>query len=287
MSSFVPTIHYEPYDRLSPSHLQGEFAGRAVLITGGGTGIGAAVAHSFAEARIGAIILAGRREGPLAATAGELAQSFPGLKVSYQVVDVTSEDSVKAAFESLETTPDILVNNAGYLPDLEHVATARIDEWWKGFQINVLGTTLMTQAFLRGRAAVGMESKSPGVVVTINTFGAIGMRAPNFTSYAGSKIAILRILELITAEVPQSVARFISVNPGMVRTALAEKSGMVDLMPATDVKLASDFVVWAASLEAVFLNGRFAWVNWDVDELVSKSDEVLSQDLLITSLKGW
>lgn len=192
---FTTTSHLQPYDRLSASHLRSEFAGKAVLITGGGTGIGAAAARSFAEANVAAIVIAGRTEETLKSTTAELVKSFPEIQISHHCVDITSQDSVKALFGSLTVPLDILVNNAGYLPDLELMATARIEDWWKGFEVNVLGTTLMTRQFLSHREAISNESKEAAVVVSLNTMGAFGSGFSNFSSYSSSKLAIMRALD--------------------------------------------------------------------------------------------
>jgi hypothetical protein len=62
------------------------------------------------------------------------------------------------------------------------------------------------------------------------------------------------------------------------------KSGLDNVFPSTDAKLAGDFILWTTSEEAKFLSGRFVWVNWDVDELVAMKEEILKGDLLRTNL---
>lgn len=271
-SSIVKTQHLEPYARLSPSHLHGEYRHKSVLVTGGGYGIGASIARSFAEANVAAITLVGRTESSLQSTAAELSRDFPGLQVSYRTVDIASAASVSALFASLPTSPDVLVNNAGYLPAPANFATADLAEWWRGFEINVLGTATVTQAYLRHRAAQTPAPRGPGAVLTLNTFAAFSSRAPALSSYIASKTALARVLELAAFDVPASTARFVSINPGAVKTAMYYKSrldGVADI-PSTDPRLAAEFIVWAASEEAAFLNGRFVWVSWDVDEFVAK-----------------
>lgn len=285
-SSIVSTFHFESYPRLSPSRLHEEFRGKTVLVTGGGYGIGSSIARSFAEAGVASIILAGRTESSLKSTVDDLAQSFPSLKASYRLVDISSTASVKKLFESLTESPDTLVNNAGFMSEPQNFLTADIDEWWKGFEVNVLGTTIVTQAYLQHRLA--SKPKSPGVVVALNTFASFGVRAPHLWAYSGSKIALARIFELAVVDVPSSVARFISINPGAVKTAMFHKSGLEGSsdMPTTDAKLSAEFIVWATSEEAAFLSGRLAWANWDVDELVAKKEEIVNKDLLISGLTG-
>lgn len=52
------------------------------------------------------------------------------------------------------------------------------------------------------------------------------------------------------------------------------------------VDLSGHFCLWLVSPEADFLKGKFVWVNWDVDELKARKDEILSTDLLDTKLGG-
>ena len=89
---------------------------------------------------------------------------------------------------------------------------------------------------------------------------------------------------MIAVDVPETTARFISIHPGSVKTEMGIKSGLDGVFRGTDPKLAGDFVVWAASEEASFLNGRFAWVNWDVADLVAAKEEIVSKDYYRTSL---
>lgn len=99
-----------------------------------------------------------------------------------------------------------------------------------------------------------------------------------------SKAALARWSELIAVDVPEMTARFISIHPGAIPTAMGIKSGLDGVFPRTDPKLAGNFMAWASSEEARFLAGRFAWVNWDVAELVAAKEEILSKDYYRTSL---
>ena len=53
------------------------------------------------------------------------------------------------------------------------------------------------------------------------------------------------------------------------------------------VSLPADFVVWAASPEAEFLKGRYVWVNWDIEELKARKEELVEKNLLTMGLRGW
>jgi len=157
-----------------------------------------------------------------------------------------------------------------------------LDEYWEAFTINVYGTALITQSFLRHRAA--LKATTPAVVISLNTIGAYSVRVPNLSSYGASKAALARWSELIAVDIPETTARFISVHPGAIATSMGIKSGLDGVFPPTDPALAGNFIAWACSEEATFLAGRFVWVNWDVDELVTAKEGIISKDLYRTSL---
>ena len=273
--------HLDPYPQADPALLKKEFAGKSVLITGGGYGIGSAIAKSFAEAGVAEIILAGRTEAKLKSTADELA-SFKNTKVSFHQVDISSKSDVKKLFDSLTVSPDVLVNNAGFMATPANFIQADLDEYWEAFTINVYGTALVTQSFLRHREA--LKATTPAVVITLNTMGAYSARMPQLSSYGASKAALARWSELIAVDVPETTARFISIHPGYIPSAMGIKSGLDGVFPPTDPRLTGDFIAWASSEEASFLAGRFAWVNWDVADLVAAKEEIVSKDYYRTSL---
>ncbi|KXH57488.1 hypothetical protein CNYM01_07033 [Colletotrichum nymphaeae SA-01] len=285
MASFIKTEHYEPYPELSPTLFRSQFTDKTILITGGGSGIGASAARSFAQANAAKLILTGRTEHTLRQTAAVLRAEFPDLEISLHVGSVSSPEHVASLFASLDRSPDVLINNAGYLSEPVSFVDADLKDWWQGFTTNAFGTALMTQTYLRHRRGLrtGADDEKPGVIININTKAAYDFHIPGMSSYGASKAAMLRLAEVITDDVPASEARVISVHPGAVQTALLAKSGLKRKM--TDGKLAGDFVVWSASEEAAFLNGRMVWVNWDVPELVSWKDVIVEKELLRSSIK--
>jgi NAD(P)-dependent dehydrogenase (short-subunit alcohol dehydrogenase family) len=283
--------HLNPYPRLDPTRLKNEFAGKSVLITGGGYGIGASIAHSFASAGISSIILAGRTESKLKSTADSLSSIFKNTKISIFKVDISSKTDVQNLFGSLKTSPNFLVNNAGFLATPENFVDADLDEYWSAFTTNVYGTVLVTQSFLRHRSTSTSTSISPAVIITLNSLGAYSQpfRPTGLSAHVAGKAALARWSEAVAYDVPASTARFISVHPGGVKTAMALKSGIKESgdFPFTDGELTGNFIAWAASEEAAFLAGRFVWVNWDVDQLVEAREEIVGKDLFKTSLRDF
>ncbi|KAH8898531.1 NAD(P)-binding protein [Thozetella sp. PMI_491] len=283
------TEHLTVYPALATAIKHIDLAGKSVLITGGGYGIGVDIARSFAERNVSSLILVGRTESKLKASASFLASAFPGTTTSYQVADISSRNDVQRLFHSLgENSPDIIINNAGYLHEPASFVDIDLSEWWKTFTINVLGTAMVTQAYLQHRrlhnTSPPVASKEAAVVVNVNTFGAYSMRIPQLSGYASSKAALMRWNELISVDVPETEARFISVHPGAIATDMASKADLLDTWALTDAKLTADFIVWLTSSDASFLAGRFVWVNWDVEELLAHKDEIVGKDMLRSSL---
>ncbi|KAI3550738.1 short-chain dehydrogenase [Colletotrichum abscissum] len=264
MASFIKTEHYEPYSEISPNTLHTQFTNQKVLITGGGSGIGASTARSFAQANAAKLILTGRTESTLHQTAAALRAESPDLEFSLHVGSVSSPDHLSAPVSFVD---------------------ADLKDWWQGSTTTVFRTALMTQTYLRRRRGLqtGAEDEKPGVIININTKAAYEFRIPGMSSYGASKAAMLRLAQVITDDAPASEACVISVHPGAVQTALLVKSGLKRKM--TNRKLAGDFEVWSASEEAAFLNGRMVWVNWDVPELLSWKDVIVEKDLLRTNIK--
>ncbi|KAK1515566.1 short-chain dehydrogenase [Colletotrichum paranaense] len=276
MASFINTEHYEPYPEISPNILHTQFTNKTILITGGGSGIGASTARSFAQANATKLILTGRTESTLHQTAAALRAEFPDLEISLHVGSISSPDHVASPFASLDRSPDVLVNNSGYLSAPVSFVDADLKDWWQGFTTNVFRTALMTQTYLRHRRGLqtGAEDEKPGFIININTKAAYDFHIPGMGSYGASKAAMLRLAQVITDDVPASEACVIS-HPGAVHTALLVKSGLKRKM--TDGKLAGDFEVWSASEETAFLNGRMVWVNLDVPELLSWKDVIVER----------
>jgi NAD(P)-dependent dehydrogenase (short-subunit alcohol dehydrogenase family) len=210
----------------------------------GGSGIGRAIPDAFAVAGAARIAISGRTESKLQSAYTELKETYPGTEFSYFVADITDEVAVKTMFDSFGA-PDVLVNNAGWLVAPAEFKTANLKEWWEGFEVNILGTAIVTQAFLRAK----LEGKE-AVVVTVNTVGAhLGTHMPLFTSYAASKAGLLRFSEALQAEIPE--VRFVSVHPGGVETEMYTKAKL-PRGGFTNVTLTANFILWLAAPEADF-----------------------------------
>lgn len=177
------------------------------------------------------------------------------------------------------------VNNAGYMasfiPILE-TDDLRAD-WWKAFETNILGTATVTQAYLRARKTT--NTTSPGTVLTISTFGVHwGTEVLGASNYTASKAGQLRLLEMLSAEAGPDV-RFVTVHPGAIDTAMIVKSTLKGKLKETDIDAVGNWLVWATA-NAEWMDGRFFYLGWDVDELLQRKGEIVEKNLLVYSIAG-
>ncbi len=138
--------HKDTYPAISPSRPELSQAGKTVLVTGGGSGVGYAIASGFARAGASAIILTGRREHVLKSAAEQLKADWaavnPGLAVHTHPVDVTSSESIAALWSWLvetKTVIDVLVLNAGLQSPMKSMLQLGLGGVWEAFKANVQG----------------------------------------------------------------------------------------------------------------------------------------------------
>ena len=151
---------------------------RSVVVTGGGTGIGRAVAAAFAE--LGdEVVITGRRADVLDSTAAEI-----GARVRAVAFDATDPDQVEDSLAELPATVDVLVNSAGGNTSIgapEAGTLAQIaDAWRANLDANVISAVLITTA-LHSRLAAG------GAVINISSIAA---HRGGAGSYSAAKAAV-------------------------------------------------------------------------------------------------
>jgi 3-oxoacyl-[acyl-carrier protein] reductase len=154
---------------------------RAVVVSGGGTGIGHAIARSFALDGDGVAIL-GRRREVLAEAAAKLNTEAGAELVTWHGVDLSSPDQVEAVAHRIGAV-DVLVNAAGGIDRADTPTLRELrDAWLRDYQSNVLTAALLTAA-LRPRLR-----RPGGRVVNVSSIAAL---RGGGESYAAAKAALL------------------------------------------------------------------------------------------------
>jgi NAD(P)-dependent dehydrogenase (short-subunit alcohol dehydrogenase family) len=217
--SFTKKWHTTAYDAVDFKLPALSAAGKNVIITGGGSGIGAATALRFAQAGASSVNILGRRGDVLNSTKASIESSVLNAKVYTHIVDVTRKDSIEAAFGAIHASVGkihVFVANAGYLPANELVKDAESIDWWKSFEINMLGSFLTTQAFLKIKAA---DSTLVSVASALShvSFG------PGNSSYGASKLAGIKFFAEVQLENPD--VKVVSMHPGVIGTDMSKKNG--------------------------------------------------------------
>jgi len=179
--------------------------GRTALVTGGGHGLGAAIARAL-HAAGAALVVVGRRTDALVELCAEL-----GDRADWRVCDVADPASVDALAASLaDVEVSVLVNNAGVAGPVAPLTDITVEEWDEVFAVNVRGMFLVCRAFLppmveRGRGDV------------INVASVSGKRPlVRRTPYAASKMAVIGLTSSLAFEVGPAGVSVNSLSPGPV-----------------------------------------------------------------------
>ncbi|MFC8225874.1 SDR family NAD(P)-dependent oxidoreductase [Streptomyces sp. NPDC057287] len=188
-------------------------AGRTALVSGGGSGLGAAIARSLVSdgARV---VITGRSEHTLKETAARLG---PG--VVHRVCDVSRPDEVEKLAESLAHEEiSVLVNNAGVAGPVAPLTEIPVREWDEVFDVNVRGVFLMCRAFLPA-----MTGRGAGDVVNI---ASVSGKRPLLrrTPYCASKMAVIGLTATLAGEVGPLGVTVNSLSPGPVSGPRMERN---------------------------------------------------------------
>jgi NAD(P)-dependent dehydrogenase (short-subunit alcohol dehydrogenase family) len=214
------------------------FAGAPVVVTGAGSGIGAAACEVFAE--LGAsIVLVGRKIAWLERTAASLARY--NVETLCLAADVTDEhavndvrDTVQARFGRCRA----LVNNAGnaHRTKLAELESAK---WHELIAVNLHSVFYMTRAFLPLLEA----ADGHGAIVNVASIFGI-MAQPEMPTYSAAKGAVIALSRQLAADYGRRGVRINSINPGPIlteRTAAGYADGRRDMRPTAEAVLLGRF----------------------------------------------
>jgi NADP-dependent 3-hydroxy acid dehydrogenase YdfG len=186
--------------------------GKVAVVTGGGTGIGAAVAVALAEEGA-SVVITGRREDKLK----EAAARFSGEpKILCRAADVGDRESANAAFAWVKENlgpVDILVSSAGINVPKRSMAEGTPEDWDKVLKVNASGAYNFMYAVLPD-----MRARKDGVIVNISSVAGIRASVLGGVAYSASKFAMAALGLTVAEEERHNGIRITTVYPGEVET---------------------------------------------------------------------
>jgi len=255
LSSFTTTLNHDRGATV---------LGVIAFVTGGGRGIGANIARRLAEDGWD-VVVAARTSGQVETVAAEVG----GRAV---VLDVTDREAVERAVADAEPI-DLLVANAGVGNQDGSTWEIEPEDWWRVLEVNVLGVHLCCRAVIPGM----LERGTGRIVITGSGAAYLPPGREAHTSYPASKAAVCRYGETLAAELAGRIPVFF-FSLGLVRTDMTSWGS--DDLPWTPPELAPKLVAALATGRYDALAGRYLHAEHDdVDELLSRIDDVREQDL--------
>ncbi len=193
------------------------FEGSVAVVTGGGQGIGAAVARMLA-AEGAAVVVAARSADRIGRVAGEIKKAGGNAwALQCDVTDAASVHGLAQAAGRRAGVVDILVNNAGAAHSAP-LSKITLDDWNRVLAVNATGTFLCTQAFLPAM----LMRKQGSVVNVASVAGLDGARY--IAAYAAAKHAVIGLTRSVAAELEGTGVTCNAVCPGYVDTEMTKQS---------------------------------------------------------------
>ena len=258
---------------------------RVALITGGGRGIGRAIALAYAKegARLA---LAARTLSELQETAKQAEKL--GAETCVIRTDVTEQHHVDEMVKSTlarYSTIDILVNNAGITGPVGQLQDNDVSHWIRTIQLNVIGVFLCCRAVLPV-----MLSRNSGKIINMS-----GVGGRNMSAYSASKAALVFITDVLATELEGKHIQVNAMSPGSIHTRMWEETrdaakavGDTELFElgqrvtsggGASIERAAELAVFLASDASGGLSGRLIQaVTDDFSSLPPRIPEIMASD---------
>ena len=240
--------------------------GRVAVITGAGRGIGRTIALAYA--REGArLALAARSEPELEQTVAAVAEmGGQAIAVPTDVTDPAHTERLAGAAVERFGRIDLLVNNAGISGPIGPLQDNGIAEWVDTITVNLTGTFLVCRAVIPV-----MLGQGGGKIINLSGAGAANAWS-NMSAYCSSKVAVVRLTEVLAQELADKGIAVNALGPGSVHTTMWDKmtedaaQAGATFIHETGLRVTSgggasidecaELAVWLASDESAGLTGR-------------------------------
>jgi len=207
---------------------------KSVIITGAGSGLGAAITHLFVQQGAN-VVITGRRESALQATAAKENALGKGrvLPVVADVANAGDWQRVVAQSVSHFGGVDVLINNAGWEgPTISDLRTVSVEDVRKIFDTNVIGSLLGT------KFAVDELIKRKGTIITVSSVASVSQRnsAAAFALYATTKVAADAVTRQLHGLYNGLGVKTFGINPGAYSSDMADRVQKFEGLAASGVK---------------------------------------------------
>jgi NAD(P)-dependent dehydrogenase (short-subunit alcohol dehydrogenase family) len=269
------TYHRKSYDRIAKHH-GFDSKDKTVLVTGGSSGVGFSICKAFAEAGVKRIAIVSRSPAPLEKARAELAALCPATQALAYQASVTDNARMAEILQHLGTV-DVLVMCAAAVHNRAKANSISTEDVQTAFDTNVVAAFNLTKTYL----ATPMPASGSKTIINISS--AVAQVSNTLRSgYGASKAAAAQILQCFATERDSEALRIFSFHPGAFYTPAVAEHFARDEIQWDDVELPAHFALWLAGPESGFLNGRYLWAHWDVDELIALKDRLAKDPKFLT-----
>lgn len=225
--------------------------GKKAIVTGGGKGLGKAVATALAKEGVD-VAITGRNEANLKETVAELENL--GINATYSVFSIDSESEVQKGINDIAHKLrgiDILINNAG-IGDFGKIEDMPSETWEQVIKTNLFGVYYAAKAVYPY-----LKEKNQGDIVNVaSTAGLKG--GGTMSAYAASKAAVISLSQSMMAEWRKNNIRVITLTPSTIASEMSINGGLTDGNPEK-VLQPEDFAQWV--LDILKMNRRAMIAN--------------------------